>query len=84
MYINTPREDSVISLLNSYLGLKFDVVHAATNNRYADIKDIKLVSLGLIALFSNYMLTASSGKQLKDLSHAYIVSLMYKLLTSSR
>ena len=27
------REDSVISLLNSYLELDFDVLHAGTNNR---------------------------------------------------
>ena len=28
-----PREDSVISMLNSYLELNLDVLHAATNNR---------------------------------------------------
>ena len=33
IYINIPREGSIISLLNSYLYLNFDVVHAATNNR---------------------------------------------------
>ena len=32
IYINLPREDSVVSLLNSYLDLNFDVLHAATNN----------------------------------------------------
>ena len=32
VYINIPREDSVVSLLNSYLELNFDVLHAATNN----------------------------------------------------
>ena len=30
IYINVPREDGVFSLLNSYLELNFDVVHAAT------------------------------------------------------
>ena len=30
IYINVPREDRVISLLNSYLDLNFDVLHAAT------------------------------------------------------
>ena len=29
IYINIPREDSVISLLNSYLDLKFEVVRKA-------------------------------------------------------
>ena len=52
-FINTPREDSDISLLNSYLDLIFDVLHAATNNRYPDGNDINLVVLGPIAFFSN-------------------------------
>ena len=49
-------------MLNSYLGLNFGVVHAATNNRYADNIDIKLVNLGAIPLFDNYKLTTSSEK----------------------
>ena len=84
IYINIPREDSVISLLNSYLELNFDVLHAVGNNRYGDVNDIRLVNLGPIALFSNYKLTTSSGKHLEEISHAHIVSLMYKLLTSSK
>ena len=46
--------------------------------------DIRFVNLGPIALFSNYRLTISSGKHLKDFSHAHIVSLRYKLITSAR
>ena len=84
VYINIPREDSVISLLNSYLELDFDVLHAATNNRYVDGNDIRLVNLGPIGLFSNYRLTTSSGKHLENIDHAHIVSLMYKLLSSSK
>ena len=85
VYINIPREDSVISLLNSYLELNFDVLHAAApNNRYVDGNDIRLVNLGPIALFSNYKLTTSSGKHLENIDHAHIVSLMYKLLSSSK
>ena len=84
VYINIPREDSVISLLNSYLELDFDVLHAGTNNRYVDGNNIRLVNLGPIALFSNYKLSTSSGKHLENIDHAHIVSLMYKLLTSSR
>ena len=61
IYINIPREDSVISLLNSYLDLNFDVLHAASNDRYADNNDIRLVNLSPIPLFSIYMLTTSSG-----------------------
>ena len=84
VYINVPREDSVISLLNSYLALNFDVLHAATNNRYVDGNDIRLVHLGPIALFSNYKLTTSSGKQLENIDHAHIVCLLYKLIISAR
>ena len=84
IYFNIPREDSVISLLNSYLELNFDVLQATTNNRYVDANDIRLVNLGAIALFSNYKLTTSSGKHLEEISHVHIVSLMYKLLTSSK
>ena len=53
MYIKIPREDSVISLLNSHSDVNFDVIYAATINRYADKNDIRLVNLGPIALFSN-------------------------------
>ena len=84
VYINIPREVSVISLLNSYLELNFDVIQAATNNRYTNDNDIRLVNLGPVALFSNYKLTTLSGKHLEEISHAHIVSLMYKLLTSSK
>ena len=84
VYINTPREDSVISLLNSYLEINFVVLHAATNNRYVNGNNIKLVNLGPIALFSNYKLTTSLGKHLENNDHAHIISLMYKLLTSSK
>ena len=84
VFINVPRADSVISLLNSYLELNFDVLHAGTNNRYVDGIDIRLVNLGPIAFFSNYRLTTSSGKHLENIDHGLKISLMYKLLTSSR
>ena len=84
IYINIPREDSVISLLNSYLDLSFEVIKRADNSRYANGNDIRLVNLGPIALFSNFKLTTSSGKHLEDITHAPFVSLMYKLITSSK
>ena len=84
IYNNIPREDSLISLLKSYIDLNFDVLNATTNNRYADGADIWLINLGAIALFSNFKLTTSSGKHLENFGHAHIVSLMNKLLTSSR
>ena len=81
IYINIPREDSVISLLNSYIEINFDVLHGAANNRYIDAIDIRLVNLGPVALFSNYKLTTSSGKHLEEISQAHFVSLLYNLLT---
>ena len=35
-------------------------------------------------MFTNFKLTTSIGKHLEDISHSHIVSLMYKLLTSSK
>ena len=69
-----PGVGSVISLLISYLDLVSDVVHAATKHRYVDGNDIGLVNLRPIALFSNYKLTTSSGKHVKDINQAHIVS----------
>ena len=83
IYINTLREVSVISVLNSHIDLNFDVFHAASKDRYADGNDIRLVIFGGIASFSKYKLTTSSEKHLEDLSHAHIVCLMYKLITSA-
>ena len=76
IYVNIPREDSLISLLNSYIDLNFDVVHGVNNDRHADNNEIRLVNLGPIALLSNYKITTSSGKHLEEVSHAHIVSLM--------
>ena len=84
IYINIPREDSGISLLNSYLDLSLEVIKKDDNSSYANDNDIKLVNLGPIALFSNFKLTTSSGKHLEDISHSHIVSLIYKLITSSK
>ena len=83
LYINKHRKRSVISFLNSYLDLNFEVIKKADNSRYGNGNDIKLVNLGPIALFSNFKLTTSSGKHLEDISHAHLVSLMYTLITSS-
>ena len=84
IYINIPRDDSVISLLNSYLDLNFEVVKKTDDSRYGKGNDMILVNLGPIALFSKFKLTSSSGKDLEDISHAHLVSLMYKLITSSK
>ena len=71
-------------MLNKYLDLNFEVIKKAEDSRYANGNDIKLVNLGPIALFSNFKLTTGSGKHLEDISHVHLVSLMYKLITSSK
>ena len=40
--------------------------------------------MGPIALFSICKLTTSNGKHLEDITHAHILFLLYKLLTSGR
>ena len=84
IYINITGEDSVISLLNSYLELNSEVIKKADNNRYGDGKVIRLVNIGPIAFFRNFKLTTSSRKYLEVNSHAEIVSLLYILRPSSR
>ena len=84
IYINIPKEDSVIRLLNSYLDVNFEVIKKADNSRYANGNDIKLNNLAPIALLSNFKRTTSSGKHLEDLSYAHLVALMYKLIPSSK
>ena len=83
-YITIPREDSVISVLDSRLDLNFDVLHAATDNRYVDAIDISLINFGPVALFSKYDLASSWGKHIETIDHAHIACLMYKILTSAR
>ena len=81
-YINISRRDSIIGLVKIYLDLNFQVMIKADNSRYANGNDIKLVNRAPIALFVNFKLTTSSGRHLEDISHAYLVPLMYKLITS--
>ena len=71
-------------MLNSYLELNFDVFKAASGNKYADGDVIMLVILVPISLFSNHKITGSSGKHLEYFDHSQNVSLIYKLLTSSK
>ena len=65
-HMNIPRGDSDVFLLKCFLDKNFDAVHAATNVRYVDDNIIRLIFLGPVALFSIYMLTTSSGKNLDD------------------
>ena len=82
--INIPREDSVLSLLISYLDRNFEVIEKTDISRYANGNDIRLINLGPIVSFSILKLTMSPGKHLKGFSHAHIFSLMYNLTTSAK
>ena len=71
-------------MLNSYLELNFEVVKRVDIPRYANGDDTRLGNLGPVALFNAFILTTSSGKHLEDISHAYFVSLMFKLISSAK
>ena len=71
--MNVPVKVSVISLIIFYLDFNFEFIKKADNCRYASSKNIRLVNFILIALFSNYQLTTSSGKHLEKVSHVHIV-----------
>ena len=71
-------------MLNNYLDLNFEVFKKADDSRYANGNDTRLNNLGPIALFSNFKLTTSNGKHIEDISRPHIVSIMYKLITSSK
>ena len=64
--------------------MNFEVIKKADKSRYGHGNDIRLVNLGPIALFSLLKLSTSSGKHLKDISHAHLVSLMYNLITGAK
>ena len=68
-------------LVLSFNDLNFDVIHAATGNRYVNGNDASLVNLSPFALFNSYKLTTIRGKLLEDISHAHIVSLLCKPIT---
>ena len=84
MYMNTPREDSVISPLYSCFELNFEFYQQADYSIYADGNGIRLFNQGTLALFSKLELTTGNGKHLEVVSHAQIVSLLYKLITGAK
>ena len=84
IYNNIPREDTVFFYSNSYLELNFEVVKKVDQSRYANGDDKRLLDLGSFALFSIFKLTTSSGKHQEDISHAHIIFLKYKLISSAK
>ena len=81
--ISFPREDAYICLQNSFISLEFEVLKN-NNTRYADGDEIGLVNFGPISLFSEAKLTTSSGKHLEKVDNLHLISLLYKLLTSTK
>ena len=81
--ISFPREDAYICLQNSFISLEFEVLKN-NNTRFADGDEIGLVNFGPISLFSEAKLTTSSGKHLEKVDSLHLISLMYKLLTSTK
>ena len=81
--ISFPREDAYICLQNSFISLEFEVLKN-NNTRYAHGDEIGLVNFGPISLFSEAKLTTSSGKHLEKVDNLHLLSLMYKLLTSTK
>ena len=84
IYLTIPREDSIVSLLNSFVDLNIEVIKTADNSRYANDNYIKLNILGPFPLFNNSKMTISSVNYLEDITQAHIVPLMYKLITSAK
>ena len=70
LYINIAGEDSVTSLINTYLEINPEIIKKTDNSRYANGDDIWFVNLVPIALFSNYILTTTSAINLEDIAHA--------------
>ena len=81
--VSFPREDAYICLQNSFISLEFEVLKN-NNTRFADGDEIGLVNFGPISLFSEAKLTTSSGKHLEKVDNLHLISLMYKLLTSTK
>ena len=75
--IDIPRQDTALSLKDSYLEFDFSVTHrAGAHDRYVDNDHIGLVKLGPVALFSKYRLTSSSGKEIEEIDNAHVISLI--------
>ena len=81
--ISFPREDAYICLQNSFISLEFEVLKN-NDSRYTNGDEIGLVNFGPISLFSEAKLTTSSGKHQEKVDNLHLISLMYKLLTSTK
>ena len=64
-YIKILREDSAISIIINNFHFYFESIKKRDKSGLANGNDIRLVKIGPIALFINYILTTSVGKQLE-------------------
>ena len=71
-------------MLKSYLDLNFEVIKKTHKSSYGNGNEIKLVNLGPIDLFGNFLLTISQGKLLEDIRRNQIFSLRYLLVPSAK
>ena len=70
---------------DSYLELDFNVTHRTNAHiRNVDGNHIRLINFVPTALFINYRLTSSSGKEVEEIHNAHVLCLMRKLISSSR
>ena len=84
-FFDVHKQDSAISLSDSYLQLDFNGAHrAGARARYVDGDHLRLINLGPIAFFNEYGLTISSGKEIEEIDNVYGICLMHKLISSRR
>ena len=67
----------------SYLEVEFDF-DCNAGFRYADAQYIRSVNLGSFVFFTEYEITAVSGKDSETVAIIQIICLLYRILTSSK
>ena len=76
------REENNLNIHDSYQEIEF-VVSNNARGVFANDANIRLVSYGLMALFSSVKLETSGGRTIEYVDHCHPNLLMYKLLTST-
>ena len=76
------REENLLSLRDSYLEIEF-VVSDDAGGVFANDANIRLVSYGMMVLFSSAELETSGGRTIEYIDHCHPNLLMYKLLNST-
>ena len=70
---------------DSCFELDFNVTHwAGAYAWFAGGDHIRIVTLGPNALFINFRLTSSSGKEIDEIDNAHVICLLYKVISGSR